>query len=336
MHDAILFDRLADRQVRCRACLWRCVIPEGAMGVCRTRLNHEGALKTLIYGRAASVAVDPIEKKPLFHFHPGTRVYSMGTLGCNFSCHGCQNASLSHTAPQGEFGDFITPEQAVDAAIRLGASGICWTYNEPAIWLEYILETAAIAKARGLYTAYVTNGAATREHLDKIGPHLDAYRVDIKAYTPEAYKRVAGFADAEGIRDSTAYARKRWKLHVECVTNIIPTINDQDDELRGIARWIARALGQDTPWHITRFFPCEEFAHLPQTPTQRLDRAYAFGRKEGLAYIYTGNIAGDARQDTFCPKCRRLLIRRHDISMAQSEITAGGCPRCKTSVAGVW
>jgi pyruvate formate lyase activating enzyme len=338
MKEAMLYDQLDAARVRCHACQWECVIAPDARGMCGTRINHDGRLFTLIYDRVSAVNLDPIEKKPLYHFHPGSQVLSLGTLGCCFACPGCQNWTLSRRAPLEDDPSLrrLTPAQAVEMAVRLGAAGICWTYNEPSIWPEHTVEAAQLAKARGLYTAYVTNGMATRAHLDRIGPYLDAYRVDIKAFSREGYQAVAGYAAYEGILEGVAYAKARWEMHVECVTNVTPTINDSEAALRGIAHWIATTLGPDTPWHVTRFHPYEGFAHLPPTPLERLTFAAAVGREEGLRYIYVGNMPGDDRQHTLCPSCGETVIARSGFSAEPSGLREGACTYCGTAIAGRW
>jgi pyruvate formate lyase activating enzyme len=295
-------------------------------------------LYTLIYDQVSSAGSDPIEKKPLYHFYPASRVFSLGALGCSFTCPGCQNWQLSRRAPLADDPSLrrISPAAAVEHALRAGARGICWTYNEPAIWLDHTLEGARLAKAQGLYTVYVTNGMATREHLDLIGPYLDAYRVDIKACSRSGYQAIAGYAAYQGILDNVCYARARWGMHVECVTNVTPTINDSDDELQRIAHWIAGALSIDTPWHVTRFHPYEGFSHLPSTPLARLDRAYAIGKEEGLRYIYVGNVPGDSRQDTLCPRCGHPVVRRAGFAVTHTDLPHGSCPQCGTAIAGRW
>lgn len=338
MKHALLYEPLSEQRVQCHVCVRHCIIPVGKRGFCCTRENREGKLYSLIYDQVSSACLDPIEKKPLYHFHPGTQVFSLGTLGCSFACPGCQNAEISQRAPLECDPQLkrLAPAEAVAHAVRQKAAGICWTYNDPAIWIEHTLESARLAKDKGLYTVYVTNGTATREHLDLIGPYLDAYRVDIKAFSRASYKLVSGFTNFELILENTRYARERWGMHIECVTNVTPTINDSDDDLRGIARWIATALGGDTPWHVTRFHPYEGFAHLPATPTERLDRAYAIGKEEGVRYIYVGNVPGDPRQHTACPSCGQLLIQRRGFQLAKIEMTNGACPRCGTVVLGRW
>lgn len=230
----------------------------------------------------------------------------------------------------------MTPKMAVDRAQAIGADGICWTYNDPAIWVEHTVEGAKLAKEHGLSTIYVTNGTATKEHLDLIGPYLDAYRVDIKAFSTEGYGTIAHFSAYEQILAGVQYARERWGMHIECVTNVTPGINDSDVELSGIANWIATVLGIDTPWHITRFYPYQGFEQLPITPLERIDQAYNIGKSAGLRYIYVGNVANDPRQNTVCPQCARTLVARTGYSISHIQIEDGKCPACGMVIAGRW
>ncbi len=338
MNEAILYDRREARHVRCRACRRMCRIAPDERGACGARVNRDGRLYTLIADRVSAVNLDPVEKKPLYHFYPGTRVLSFGTLGCCFTCPGCQNWAISRRAPVEDDPSLrrLTPAEAVAMAARVGAAGICWTYNEPAIWPEHTVEAARLAKARGLYTAYVTNGMATRDHLDAVGPYLDAYRVDLKAFSRDGYRTVAGYAAFEDILDGVVYAKERWGMHIECVTNVIPTVNDGETELRGIARWMATALGPDTPWHVTRFHPCDGFAHLPATPLERLTLARAIGAEAGLRYVYLGNVPEGDRQDTHCPACGGAVITRNGFTALAGGLREGACRRCGTAIAGRW
>ncbi|HPT97342.1 MAG TPA: AmmeMemoRadiSam system radical SAM enzyme [Armatimonadota bacterium] len=336
MKEALLYEKLGDGKVRCGVCRWRCVIPDGGQGVCATRLNRGGVLHTLLYGRVASICADPIEKKPLYHFHPGTMVLSLGTVGCNFRCPGCQNYEISQVCAKDRVAALhpISPEESVELALANACQGICWTYNEPAIWFEHTLESARLAKARGLYTVYVTNGFISPEALDAIGPYLDAYRVDIKAFSREAYRKISGVARFEGILESAVRAREHWGMHVECVTNVTPTVNDDPAMLREIACWIRDALGPHTPWHITRFFPYRELSHLPPTPIDLLEQAHAMAREEGLAYAYLGNVAGHGGEDTHCHACGARVIQRRGMGVTAIALEGWACHRCKTRIPG--
>jgi len=275
------------------------------------RENRDGALVMLNYAQCSSVAVDPIEKKPLFHFHPGTRVFSLGGWGCNFHCEHCQNWQISCVdVPRLPDSQEILPETAVALAEQNNCQGMAWTYNEPTIWLEYAIDSARLAKARGLYTAWVTNGFATAEALDAVGPYLDAWRVDVKGFTPAAYQTIAKISHWEGILEVARRAKVKWNMHVEVVTNIIPGINDDDAQLTGIANWISHELGPLTPWHVTRFFPQYHMMDKPPTPVETIDRAWDIGRQAGLKFIYSGNIPGHNSENTVCYNCGRIVVER--------------------------
>jgi len=291
---------LDENRVRCELCPWNCVIASGKVGVCKVRKNEEGVLYTLIYGDCSSLAVDPIEKKPLRHFHSGSYVFSVGTLSCNMRCKHCQNWNISRAKPVSQSPatnhqspvktDFISPLNLADLAKRYNCEGVAFTYNEPTIWFEFTLDSAIVAKEHGLYTVYVTNGYINEAPLDEIGPYLDAYCVDIKGFTNQFYKDVCGVKDFQPVLNAAERARQKWNMHVEVVTNIIPTYNDDARQLEGIARWIKDHLGSDTVWEVTRFFPYLEMKHLESTPIETLRMAQEIGEKAGLKNVYIGNI----------------------------------------------
>jgi pyruvate formate lyase activating enzyme len=295
-----------------------------------------GTLYTLLYGSTSGVCADPIEKKPLYHFYPGTMVLSMGTRGCNFQCPGCQNWEISHDSPDEFARNLIplTPEASVDMAIEEGCAGICWTYNDPTIWIEQTLEAMIVAQQRGLYSAYITNAYATPEHLDLIGPHLTAWRADIKGFSKETYKKISKIARWEPVLEMTKLAKSKYGMHVECVTNVTPTINDDPGELRALARWIRADLGETTPWHITRFHPYLDLSPLPPTPIPTLERAYEIGREEGLKYVYLGNVPGHDWENTYCHGCGTLLIERHHFAVRRARLFEGKCPKCGVDIPG--
>ena len=288
---ALFWEQLPDNAVRCRLCPWDCRIKPGRIGFCGVRQNQEGKLYSLIYGRVSSVAVDPIEKKPLYHFHPNSKVFSLGTFGCNLRCGHCQNWQIAHvtTIPEAEY---LSPERAIEMAIESGSAGIAWTYNEPTIWFEYTLDCAKLAKAAGLYTVYVTNGYINPEPLEMILPYLDAYRLDLKGFNKEFYFKLAKIRDFSPVLAAGILAKKKWGKHVEIITLVIPTMNDDEKQLNDLAAWIAANLGPETPWHVNRFSPYLEFSHLPATPLETLERARAIGQKAGLKYVYIGNVPG--------------------------------------------
>jgi len=310
--EAMLYEKLGDSVVRCHVCQWRCVIRPQKFGLCQVRQNKDGVLHVLNYSEVSSVAVDPIEKKPLFHFYPTSLAFSLGGWGCNFHCKHCQNWQISCQAPWEAKRDsqHISPESSIELAKRYNCDGIAWTYNEPAIWLEYTLDSAKLAKAAGLYTVYVTNGYSTPEALDAIGPYLDAWRVDVKGFSDSFYMKLAKVSKWRGILEVAERAQQKWKMHVEVVTNIIPTMNDDNAQLEGIAKWIKDRLGELTPWHVTRFYPQHQLQNLPPTPVATLERAYSIGQKAGLRFIYVGNLHGHKGENTTCYSCGRVVVQR--------------------------
>jgi len=332
MEEALLWEPLEGKKVKCNLCNFRCIIPESKAGNCKVRVNKEGKLYTLLNSYVSSYALDPIEKKPVFHYYPGSGVLSFGTWGCNFRCRGCQNYEISRIKePNFDFSlisSEIPPEEAVNLALRYKAKGIAWTYNEPTIWFEYTYKTAQLAKKSGLYTVYVTNGSITKEGLDVIGPYLDVFRVDIKAFSQETYNKITPIFDFHKILESVIYAKERWNMHIEVVTNIIPTINDKLDELRDLAHWIRDNLGRKTPWHVTRFYPYLDLAYLYPTPVETLETVREIAMNEGLNFVYIGNVPGHPYEDTYCPKCKRRVIRRSGFDIVENHTHNGKCDFC--------
>lgn len=347
MKEAILYDKLPDKKVRCHVCRMRCTIADGKYGYCCTRYNEGGILYTIIYNKVSSMNADPIEKKPLYHFYPGSICFSLGSIGCNFKCPGCQNWEISQSKAyeKASLLENVTPEESVALAKKYKARGISWTYNEPAIWLEYTIDGAKIAKREGLYTVYVTNGYITPEALAEIGPYLDAFRVDIKGSSKESYQKITGVRseaepprrgckEYEGVMESAELAKRKWNMHVECVTNVTPTINDSETELRAIASFIKNKLGPETPWHVTRFYPYLELSNLPPTPIATLEKARQIGFEEGLFYVYIGNIPTPEGENTYCPKCKELLIKREGYIVTNKNLRGGSCGKCNATIYG--
>jgi pyruvate formate lyase activating enzyme len=331
MQEALLYEKLPGSRVRCHVCQWRCRINPGKYGVCRVRQNVDGVLQVLNYAQASSVAADPIEKKPLFHFFPGTGCFSLGTWGCNFHCRHCQNWTISCVEEPHSMVDasqVILPKDAVTAARSRGCAGISWTYNEPSIWFEYTLDSAKLAKESGLYTVYVTNGYMTPEALDSIGPYLDAWRVDIKGFSNTLYRNLAGIPRWRGILEVAVRAQEKWEMHVEVVTNVVPTMNDDDEQLKGIACWMRDSLGELTPWHVTRFYPQHDMTHLPPTPIKMLEKAYGLGKKAGLRFIYLGNVPGHGSENTICYCCGKLVIERYGYNTRVVGLNGSRCKFC--------
>jgi pyruvate formate lyase activating enzyme len=334
MKEAMLYEKLSESRVRCNLCAHRCVILEGGHGICQVRENRDGVLYTLVYGQIVSQHVDPVEKKPLNHFYPGSSAYSVATAGCNFRCQWCQNWEISQMPRQQHLmtGKETRPEEIVEAARRARSRSIAYTYTEPTVFFEYTYETARLAHAAGLANIYVTNGYMTEEMLKTLHPYLDAANVDLKAFRDETYRKHVG-ARLQPVLDSLKLM-KRLGIWVEVTTLIIPGINDDLEELRDAARFIADELGVETPWHISRFYPAYEMIDLPPTSAAVLEQARKIGLEAGLRYVYVGNVPGE--ENTYCHSCGRLLIRRSGYSILENNIEPDQrCPDCSAKVAGV-
>ena len=334
MQEAMLYKKIGDKRVRCTLCAHGCVIAEGKFGVCKVRQNIEGTLYTRVYGRTISQNVDPLEKKPLYHFLPGAKAYSIATPGCNFQCRWCQNWEISQVLRETHLiaGRAASPEEVVDSALQTGSRAIAYTYTEPTIFFEYAYHIALLAHLAGLANVYVTNGYMSPEMLETIHPYLDAANVDLKAFRKKTYHRYVG-AGLKPVLENLK-TMKRMGIWVEVTTLVIPGLNDSPEELRDIAQFIITELGHDTPWHISRFFPGYKMNDRPPTPVKTLRQARSIGLAEGLHHVYLGNVGEET--NTYCHQCRRLLIQRRGYWVTENHIKDGLCPDCDTAVAGVW
>ena len=330
----MLYEKLDDQKVQCHLCAHRCLIKNHKRGICGVRENQEGSLQSLVYARAIARHVDPVEKKPLFHFLPGTRTYSIATVGCNFRCLFCQNADISQMPRETKriMGTEFSPEQVVLSARESSCRSISYTYTEPTIFFEYAYETAKLARASDMKNIFVTNGYMTPEALDVIQPYLDAANVDLKAFSNDFYKEQCG-AKLKPVLESLKKL-KSMGVWLEVTTLIIPGLNDSDGELADIANYIAE-LGPETPWHVSRFHPTYMLTNVPSTPVATLKRARDIGMEAGLHYVYTGNVPGNQGEKTFCHHCGRLLIDRVGFATGVYAIEKGRCPDCQTPVVGV-
>ena len=330
MHEALLYEKLPNSRVKCNTCQWRCTISSGKFGVCKMYHNQDGTLYNMNYAKVSSVAADPVEKKPLFHFFPGSLAFSLGSWGCNFHCQDCQNWEIScvEIPETGHGSREVLPEAAIELTKQYHCQGIAWTYNEPSIWFEYTLDSAKLAKQNNLYTVYVTNGYLTPEALDIIGPYLDVWRVDIKGFNDSFYRNLAKITRWRGILEVAKRAKDKWNMHVEVVTNIIPTMNDDDQQLEGIANWIRSELGELTPWHVTRFYPNYHMTHLPPTPIATLEHAYDIGKKAGLKFVYAGNVPGHKTENTLCYSCGKLIVQRFGYQTKVVGLKDSKCKFC--------
>ncbi len=332
LKDGILWQPLKDGKAKCNVCSYRCVIQPGGLGHCRTRKNVDGKIFTMIYGTVTSEASDPIEKKPLYHFYPGSHSYSIGSVGCNFKCEHCQNWGISQVDIEEVYHFDITPEHAVENAVNTLCKSLSWTYNEPSIWLEFALDTAKLCHEKGLKTIYVTNGYATPEHMELMKGLLDAYRVDIKGFSDQFYKKVCG-SKLEPVLASTKIASEMG-MHVEVINLIIPGMNDSVEEITALSKWCFENLGPDTPIHFTRFHPMYRMDSVDSTPLKSLERAHDIAKTEGINYVYLGNVIGHKWESTYCPKCGELLIERYGFSILKYNVPPDKkCPKCGEKIA---
>lgn len=332
MREAMLYQKLESGRVRCNLCAHRCTIAEGKKGICWVRENRGGVLHTLVYGRTIARNIDPIEKKPLFHFHPGSTSYSIATPGCNFRCEWCQNSDISQMPREQHLimGSEASPEEIVSAAQGAGCRSISYTYTEPTIFFEFTFDTARIARTKGLANVYVTNGYMTPEMLETLHPYLDAANVDLKAFRDDTYKRYIG-ARLQPVLESLKFM-KRYGIWLEVTTLIIPTINDDPAELREMAQFLAGELGTETPWHLSRFFPMYRMTGIPSTPLQTLRKGREIGMEAGLRYVYIGNVAGSEGAHTVCHGCGKVMVERVGYRVRVTGLEGSRCKYCGTEL----
>jgi len=304
--------------------------------VCGVRENREGVLYSLVYGKVIAAHVDPIEKKPLFHYLPGTDAFSIATVGCNFRCRHCQNADISQRPKEGGeiVGREMPPEEVVDAAAKANCASISYTYTEPTVFMEYAVDTLKLAKEKGIGSCFVSNGYTTTQAFDEAGVLPDADNVDLKAYSEKFYQEVCG-ARLEPVLETLKYLVKK-KVWVEVTTLIIPGYNDSVGELRQIAEFISGELGDFVPWHVSRFHPDYKLKDAPATPLETLHEAYRIGKDVGLKFVYSGNTPHEESENTFCPDCGALVIERYGFSAIKNNLSDGKCPECTTKIEGIW
>lgn len=327
LHEAMLYEQLKDKKVRCNLCGRRCVVKEGGTGFCLVRKNEGGKLYSLVYGKAISMCADPIGKKPLSHFNPGSLVMSIATVGCNFRCQFCDNWRISQKKEIK--GKDFPPEEVVKAARDNNCQGISYTYTEPTIFFEYAYDTAKLAQQVGLFNTFVTNGYMTPEAVKTIAPYLDAATVDFKGGgDPDFYREFSSVPSVEPIYQSLK-EMKRNDIHIEITNLVVPKRGDSIPRLKELATWIREALGKDTPFHLLRFHPDYELTTIPSTPMETLEKAHAAVKKAGLNYVYIGNWPGHSYEHTYCPHCNELLIKRFSFKITKWNLTKEmRCPEC--------
>ena len=335
MKEALLYERTGDGRVRCGLCAHRCLISDGERGICCVRENRGGQLVSLVYGRPIARDVDPIEKKPLFHFLPGTRAYSIATVGCNFRCLHCQNHTISQYPREQRgrlIGEEASPGQIVYEAVQSGSKTIAYTYTEPTVFLEYALDIARLAREENLRNVFVSNGYMTPEAIETAAPWLDGINIDLKGITDDFYREVAG-ANLRPVLNAIERFVEAG-VWVEVTTLIIPGLNDSPDALHWTAEAI-RGVSPAIPWHVSRFHPAYRLTDYPPTPIATLETAARIGRAVGLRYVYLGNVPGEG-EDTYCPACGARVIKRIGLILRENRLREGECPDCGTPMDGVW
>jgi pyruvate formate lyase activating enzyme len=334
MKEAMFYTKRGDKKVKCFLCAHHCTIKDGKRGICHVRENRGGILYSLVYGKLISMNIDPIEKKPFFHFLPGSASYSIATVGCNFRCEHCQNYELSEYPREHPdiVGQPVTPEAVVEAAEKGGCRSIAYTYTEPTIFFEFAYDCARRAYERGIKNVFVSNGYTSPEATGVIAPYLDGNNIDLKG-DEEFYKKICG-AQIDPVKE-TIRLMKQLGVWVEVTTLIIPGHNDSDKQIRDIAGFI-HSVDPSIPWHLTQFSPTYKLTDVPRTPVETLRRAREIGFEAGLQYVYEGNIPGEGGESTFCPQCRTLLIERFGFRTNENRMKEGKCPQCSAEIQGVW
>ncbi|RKX68962.1 AmmeMemoRadiSam system radical SAM enzyme [candidate division WOR-3 bacterium] len=336
--EARYYRSMKDGKVQCQLCPHGCIVPKGRRGLCRVRENRDGRYFTLVYGNPCAVHLDPIEKKPLFHFLPGTTALSIATAGCNFSCKYCQNWEISQARPEDTVNIKTSPSEIVDLALRrrslFKSHTIAYTYTEPSIFYEFMLDTARLAKKRGIRNIYHSNGFLREEPLKELCHYLDGANIDLKSFREEFYNDICG-GSLKPVLNTLKTLRKQG-VHLEVTNLVVPTLNDGDDEIRDLSRWIIDNLGSETPVHFSRFYPMYRLTQLTPTPVETLRRVVELAKGEGLKFVYMGNVPNNEFEDTYCPNCGRVLINRRGYQILSNRIKGGKCSYCGREIPGVW
>jgi pyruvate formate lyase activating enzyme len=332
--EAKFYQKLPNKKIKCKLCPRECTVGDRERGYCGVRENHGGTYYTLVHSRVCAAHIDPIEKKPLFHYLPGTLAFSLATAGCNVNCKFCQNWDISQVRPEQVPADYAPPKLVAELAKQHSCPTIAYTYSEPVVFSEYLMDAADAGHEAGIRSVVVSNGYMQEESLKTAYGKMDAVKIDLKAFTESYYKEVV-VGELKPVLDSLVTLRKMNKW-TEIVYLVVPTLNDSDAEFGGLARWIKRNLGVDVPVHFTQFHPEYLLKNLPITPVPTLERAKAIADAEGLHYVYIGNVPGHPAQNTYCPKCHRMLVERVGFTASRMLIRKGSCPFCQQPIPGVW
>jgi len=334
IREASFYEKLPYQKIKCKLCPRECAIDDHERGYCGVRENRGGTYYTLVHSRVCAAHIDPVEKKPFFHFYPGTLAFSVATAGCNVNCKMCQNWDISQARPEQVHAEYLPPANLAQQARENGCDSIAYTYSEPVIFYEYVADSARAARAAGVKSAVVTGGYIQQEPLKKLCGLVDAVKVDLKGFTQKFYKEVVN-GELKPVLEALATMRKLGMWN-EIVYLVIPTLNDSDAEFKGLSRWVKTELGPDVPVHFTRFHPEYLLKNLPPTPLETLERAKAIGDAEGLHYVYIGNVPGHPAENTYCPKCRRIVVKRTGYTIEGMFLKKGKCQYCQQEIAGIW
>ncbi len=321
-------------KVQCELCPKRCLIKQGQSGECRVRINIDGVLRAVVYGFPCSINIDPIEKKPFFHFLPGTKTFSLATVGCNLHCKNCQNWEISQANPEDSEAMFCPPDKLVELTKNYNCPSLSYTYTDPVVFYEYTYDTAKLARAENIRNTLITAGYINQEPWKKLLEYVDAARIDLKSISENFYREVCS-GNLKPVLDTLVSTRASG-VHLEVINLVIPTLNDKPEQIRELAQWVRANLGKDMPLHFSQFYPQYKMRHLPPTSAETLDMAREIAFSEGLYYVYIGNILSATGQNTYCPACRELLIERNGFTMLKNRLKDGCCPKCNKEIYGVW
>lgn len=332
--EARFYEKLASKKIRCELCPRECVVGDGRRGYCGVRENRDGVFYTIVYGRVCAAHVDPIEKKPLFHYLPGSDAFSVATAGCNVNCRFCQNWEISQAQPEQVAAEYLPPRKIAELAAKSGCPTIAFTYSEPVVFTEFLMDAADAGHEAGIRSIVVSNGYIQDEPLRAAYGKMDAVKIDLKAFSESFYRKVVT-GKLRPVLDSLVTLRKLGKW-TEIVYLVVPTLNDSDQEFRGLADWVKTNLGTEVPLHFSQYHPQYLLKSLPVTPVATLERAKAIADAEGLQYVYVGNVPGHPGENTYCPQCKRLLVERTGFEIRRMLVRNGACAFCMRAIPGVW
>ncbi len=334
IREARYYEKLSHKKIKCTLCPRECVIDDRERGYCGVRENREGTYYTLVYARPCTYHVDPIEKKPLFHFHPGSLAFSIATAGCNLNCKFCQNWQISQVSPEQVRSIHLPPQQLALSAKNSRSLSIAYTYSEPTIFYEYMYDSVIAGHEHGVKSVVITAAYISQKPLVELCKKVDAIKVDLKAFTESYYKEVVN-GELKPVLDALVTMKKSG-VWTEIVYLVVPTLNDGENEIRALSKWIVKNLGRDVPIHFTRFHPQYILKNLPPTPLKTLERCKAIADAEGLHYVYIGNVPGHKAENTYCPSCGALILERLGFSVRKKDFNNERCPSCDTQIAGLW